>query len=487
MLKNKALNLTRILYSIKSFRWLFALACGAVFLTAAPPSRITRPLDTSRTAVVPGRIHSLAQAGFDRGPVDPAKQLNYMVLLVKPSAAQQADLDTILLAQQNPSSPSFRAWLTPDQFAGRFGINSSDQSKLVAWLTSEGFSIDHLARSSNWIAFSGTAAQVTHALGTPIHQFQVNGETHFANTAPPSVPEAFSDVVAGFLGLHDFHPVSNIKIAQPDYTSGTAHYLAPADFSTIYDVAPLTTAGIDGTGQSIAIVGQSDILLSDITKFRSTFGLPVNNPKIVFYGGADPGFNSAQFEGNLDLEWSGAIAPRATIYYIYGQDAFTAIIAAVEFNYAPVISASYSLCEVDVDPAFRAIMQQGNAQGITIIAATGDAGAAACDSQGAEPLATRGLAVNFPAVLPEVTGVGGTQFVEGTGNYWGANSSTSGSARSYIPEAAWNESSSTGLGSTGGGASAFYAKPPWQSGPGVPNDNARDIPDVSFSAALHDG
>jgi uncharacterized protein (TIGR03437 family) len=464
-----------------------ALLFTAVLSIAAPPTRITRPVDLSRTAMVPGHVHRLAQPQFDRGAVDPGKKLNYMVLLVKPSTAQQSDLDRLLFDQQNPASPSFRNWLTPEQFGQRFGLNSSDQSKVIAWLNSQGFAIDHTARSANWIAFSGTSAQVSSSLRTPIHQFVVDGVTHFANTQVPSVPEALADVVAGFLGLNDFHPVSNAITTQPDYTTGGAHYLAPADFSTIYDLGPLYAAGIDGTGQNIAVVGQSDVLLSDITKFRSTYGLPVNNPKMIPYG-ADPGYNGSEIEGNLDLEWAGAIAPKATIYYIYGADAFTAIIAAVELNAAPVISASYSLCEVDGDPSYRAIAQQGNAQGITILTASGDAGAAACDYQGSEPFATRGLAVNFPAVLPEVTGVGGTQFAEGSGTYWTTtNSGTNGSAMSYIPEVAWNESSTSGLGSSGGGASMLFSKPAWQTGPGVPSDGVRDVPDISLSSAVHDG
>ena len=472
-----------------TIRLLSALLISSFPALAAPPSRITRPLDPNRTAIVGGHVHRLAQPAFDRGAVDPGKQLNYMVMLVKPSAAQQTDLDSLLFNQQNPSSPSFRNWLTPEQFAGRFGLNSSDQSKVVAWLNSQGFSIDHLARGGNWIAFSGTAGQVSNALHTPIRQFQVAGSIHFANTAVPSVPEALADVVGGFLGLNDFYPVPNAIKSRPDFTSGTNHYIAPADFATIYDLTPLYAAGIDGTGQSIAVVGQSDILVSDITKFRSTYGLPASSPKMFPYGATDPGITGSQFEGNLDIEWAGAVAPHATIDYVYGANAFIAMIYAVEINVAPVVSASYSTCEVDGDPFFRSVTQQANAQGITLLAASGDAGAAGCDAQGEEPFATRGESVNYPAVLPEVTGVGGTGFVEGTGTYWNTTNTTGtgASAVSYIPEAAWNESNTAGILSSGGGASVLYSKPVWQNGPGVPSDGVRDVPDVSLSAALHDG
>ncbi len=416
------------------------------------------------------------------------------MLLFKPSAAQQSDLDQFLVSQQNPSSPDFHKWLTPEQFADRFGISTSDNSRVVAWLQSEGLTVNESARGRNWVAFSGTAAQVSRVLRTEIHRYQANGAMHFANAAEPSVPDALADIAGGFMGLNDFHPKSMVTGFHPlppgpDYNNGANHYLVPQDFATIYDISPLIAAGFDGTGQKIAIVGQSDLILSDLSAFRARYGLPANPPVLVPYG-ADPGVNGDLIEADLDLEWSGAIAPKATIYYVYGQNAFEAAIIAVGSNIAPVISISYGGCEID-NPVglFRAIAQQANAQGITILSASGDSGAAGCDSQGADPLATRGESVNFPAVLPEVTGVGGTAFAEGGGNFWApTNSANLGSALSYIPEVAWNESSQTaGLGAGGGGVSALVSKPAWQAGPGVPNDNARDVPDVALSAALHDG
>jgi len=457
------------------------------FLNAAPRDRITSRVDSRRTQVVSGTVHRLAQPQFDQGPLDPATRLDYIRLLFQPSAAQLADLQTLLADQQNPSSPRFHQWLAPEDFANRFGLSTGDQSKVIAWLISQGFTVRDSARGRNWVAFSGSAGQVSQAFHTSLRRFRVNGEIHYANSTDPSVPEALASVTHGFTGLHDFHPKSMARV-QPDFNLSNSHYLAPEDFSAIYNIAPLYQAGYDGTGQSIAVVGASDVLLSDLRAFRTSFNLPANDPKMILYSGTDPGFNGAEVEGNLDLEWASAIAPKATISYVYGPDPFDAMIAAIDLNVAPIITISYAVCEIDAAASFfRAVAQQANAQGITILAASGDAGPAACDSFGAGAFATQGLAVNFPAVLPEVTGVGGTQFVEGTGTYWSSTNSTAlGSALSYIPEAAWNESGTGGILAGGGGASAFYPRPSWQNAPGMPADSVRHVPDIALTAAGHD-
>ncbi len=469
------------------------LFSAAGTMPAAQADRITGPVDARVVRALPGNLTPWAKAQFDQGAVDPAMRIPYILLMTKPSPAQQADLDRLLADQQNPSSPRFHKWLTPEQFGDRFGLSSGDQSKIAAWLQSEGFTIKELGRGRNWIAFTGTAGQISKALHTPIHRFQVNGERHYANSTEPSVPEAMAEVVGGFVGLNDFRLRPAARVA-PAYNSGSSHYLAPADFETIYDITPLSQAGMDGTGTSIAVVGESDFLLSDLQSFQKRYGLPSNTPKLVNFDGNDPGYNGAQLEVNLDLEWAMAIAPNATFYYVYGDNALGAIVAAVNQNNAQVITSSYLACEslfpLLEDPfVLQSAAQQGNSQGITILNATGDAGAAGCDASGSEPYATQGMAVGLPAALPEVTGVGGTLFVEGTGTYWATtNTLTFGSALSYIPEVAWNESGTTGLAATGGGASIFYSQPAWQSGPGVPNDNARHLPDVSFAAASgHDG
>jgi subtilase family serine protease len=341
--------------------------------------------------------------------VAPDLSLDHVQILIKPSVAQQASLDQLLRDQQNPASTSYRQWLTPEAYADRFGLTPRDHAKIVDWLRSQGVTVQESSRGRNWISFAGSAAQISKALHTSIHSYAVNGETHFANATDPSVPEVLADMVAGFAGLNSFLPKSGAHVpeAAPKYTSGSTHYLSPADYATIYDIKPLYSAGIDGTGQSIVVVGESDISLTDIRGFRTDFGLPAMDPKLVLYG-TDPGFNNAQGEANLDIEWSGAIAQKATIYYVYGQNAFVAWSFAVSSNLAPVISISWGYCESDDAPAaYRTVAQQANAQGITMLASSGDSGAATCDTSFDLPLATHGRSVGFPANLPEVTAVGG--------------------------------------------------------------------------------
>jgi subtilase family serine protease len=283
---------------------------------------------------------------------------------------------------------------------------------------------------------------------------------------------------------------------EPGFNYGSGHFLAPDDVAVIYDLNPLYGGGFDGTGLRIVIPGQSRVDLTDINSFRSVFHLSPNTPQTVL-AGADPGtVPDALGEADLDLEWAGAVARGATLIYVYSTDVVVATQCAINQNLAPIISWSYGSCEVQNSPGarqfFRSLAQQAAAQGITWVASSGDSGPADCDAHGdpSHPIATQGISASLPASVPEVTGVGGTRFNEGGGNYWNSsNGANSGSALSYIPETSWNDSAIDGaLSASGGGASIAFAKPVWQSAPGVPNDGARDVPDVSLSASGdHDG
>jgi|GEM_PF-280329 len=464
----------------------------------AQTDRIVEAIESRPAVVLKGNRHPKAQPRFDQGPTAPSRRLTGLTLMLKPSQSQRAALQKLLEEQQDPASPNYHNWLTPEQYAERFGLSTNDLSQIVAWLRSRGFDIDYQARGRTWVSFSGTAESVQAAFLTEIHDYWVDGERHFAAAAEPSVPAALEPVVLGIQGLDDF-PLSPPgrrppSLSRPNFNfDDGSHALAPGDIQTIYNLRRLYQNGITGAGQKIAVAGQTNIVMSDIRSFRSRFGLPKNDPQVILVpGDADPGISSAYLgEADLDIEWSGAVARDATVLYVYSPNVWNAVQYAVNQNLAPVIGVTYSQCEpkgaVFLASWLRSIAQQGNAQGITLVGASGDRGAADCDD--GVGLASQGLAVGLPASIPEVTGVGGTAFSQEPGRYWSSvNASDFSSALSYIPEVAWNDTSAfidagQGLAASGGGASILFPKPSWQVGPGVPNDSARDVPDVSLAAS----
>lgn len=478
---------------------------------AAPASRISQPIDSRRMTTLRGNVHPMARAEFDQGALDPSRMLHRVTISFNRTAAQQQALDKLVAEQQDPKSASYHQWLTPEQFAAQFGMAPADIAKVKDWLGSQGFTIDEVARGGSYIAFSGSAGQVSAAFQTEIHQYSINGEVHFANATSPAVPSAMADVVSSIRGLNDFKPRARVRIrhAKPNFTSSLSGntYLAPDDFATIYDLNALYSSGIDGTGQKIAVMGQTDILQSDITTFRSVSNLPANSPQVILVpNSGDPGVSDGDIgEADLDLEWSGAVARKATIIYVNsGNGAFDSLYYAIDNSTAPIISISYGECEADeVNSGYLSsdqnMLQQANSQGQEVVGPAGDDGAADCDfplTANAPPInsATQGLAVDFPASSPFVTGVGGTTFNEGSSAYWSSvNDVSQGSALFYIPEVVWNDTAASvavdeGFSSTGGGASMLFVKPTWQTGVGVPSDGMRDVPDVALAGSpSHDG
>src|SRR5215470_12822050 len=491
-------------------------------------SRIIGPIDDANVAIVRGTAHPLAQARFDRGRT-PLDRTIEAAITFRLSAAQQADLNQLLRQQQDPSSPNYHRWLTPDQYASRFGMSQNDLAKVTAWLQSQGLILEGVSRNHNEISFRGTVGQVEYALKTNIHDYSINGEEHFANATDISLPAAFSGEVLGVRGLNNFHPKPRFRPAAPRFTSSLSgvHNLVPDDFATIYDIKSLYNSGINGTGQTIAVVGQTLINTTDLDTFRSLSGLPATSGS-NFVQVQVPGTGTAvhcandESEADLDLEWSEAVARNAKIKYIYvglgtgatcakrTKDAFNALQYAIENDPtpAPIISISFGNCEANLS-GFVLTMQQwaqeANAQGQTISGPSGDDGAADCDFNVIS--ATQGLTVDVPASIPEVTGVGGSEFdpavdpaatVDPTNSscylattYWDKSCSpTSGaSALSYIPEVAWNDTTPSVAGGGffaggGGGASKVFAKPSWQSANGVPADGKRDVPDISLNAGV---
>jgi len=182
---------------------------------------------------------------------------------------------------------------------------------------------------------SGAARQVRNGFHADIHRYNANGEVHYANATNPALPAAFAGMVSSIRGLNDFRlRPKNLRKVNPEMTRNGVHHVVPDDLATIYDVAPLYSSGIDGTGQSLVIVGQTQIIPSDITTFRSTFNLPaINLQQVLVPGQKNPGIQRSSGdlgEADLDIEWSSAVARNATIIYVYSPDIFTSFFHAVD-------------------------------------------------------------------------------------------------------------------------------------------------------------
>ncbi len=337
-----------------------ALFLAPLATLLAQRDRIAGPVDRLQRVALKGNVHPQANPQFDAGPVDPALRLDHVMVMLKRSAAQQTGLDQLLAEQQDRSSRNYHSWLTPEQFGDRFGASPNDAAQVVKWLQSEGLAVDEVSRARTWIWFSGTAAQMQAALRTEIRRYQVNGESHFANSTEPSVPVAIEPLISGIQGLDDFHPQrgqsrhvllsgeGSANTVSPLFTTaGGNHLLAPDDFATIYNLWPLYNSGYDGSGQRIVVAGRSGVDLADIRGFRNIYSLPQNDPQIVLVPGTlDPGKNSSMGEADLDIEWAGAVARRANIIYVYSADVSRISVPyAINQNLAPIITFSFGLCE----------------------------------------------------------------------------------------------------------------------------------------------
>ncbi len=421
---------------------LFFLVPGLPAFSQEPASRIAS-IDADQRTQVTGTLHPLVKTGTLLGHADSSIKFSGVTLYFKPTDAQQADLKTLLAAQANPASPSFHKWLTPAQYNARFGLSTADTGRVSQWLSAQGLTVTSVTPTH--ISFSGDVTHLEAALQTTINRYRVQGVEHLANASAISLPSAIANVTLGVRNLAEFRPKPRVR-ARPHYNYGTSgeHFLAPDDFTTIYDVKALYNAGYTGSGQNIAIVGQSEILTSDIDAFRSAAGLTAKDPTLTLVPGSGTAVQSSsdEEESDLDVEWSGAIAKAASINFVYvGNDqsysVFDSLIYAIDNNLAPVISISYGACEAqwstsDVSTLTSAF-EQANSQGQTIVAASGDNGAADCDeptgNQTVVTSAQDGLAVDLPSASPYVTGVGGTELsgdVSSPDTYWGSSNNRLG-------------------------------------------------------------
>jgi len=524
-MKNFGNKKQRVLCAFAAMAMLCAFASAPGARAQAPKRLVTQEVDESKRVALRGNVHPLARAEFDQGAIADTQPVNRIYLLLNRSAEQQTALDKLMREQMDASSPNFHKWVTPEEYGAQFGPSDEDVTAVKSWLGAQGFTGIKTNAGKTIVEFNGTVGLVKRAFRTEIHKLNVRGEEHFANMSEPQIPAALANVVAGIPSLHNFRKQSHVKRfgkfrkddldgeTRPLFTftdvNGTFFGMGPGDFAKIYNIP----AGADGTGQSIAIVGRSNINIQDVRDFRTMFGLPANDPVIIL-NGADPGLVSGdEGEADLDVEWSGAVAPKATIKFVVSESEQTDLVDGVDAssayivdnNVAPVMSISFGSCEAAMgtggNALQKALWQQAAAEGITVSVSSGDNGSAGCDDPNSANSATHGIGVSGTASTPFNVAVGGTDFDDATtqNTFWNTTNAatTQASAIGYIPEIPWNDSCAA-AGLTGcntattntnldivagsGGPSAVYTKAmaPFQTGFG---DTMRDIPDVSFFAA----
>jgi subtilase family serine protease len=545
---------------------LVAVLCGVCTSAAAEQRSITLKVDENSLTRLHGHVSRAARPEFDRGRAPDSLPQEHILMMLRRSGPKEQELQQFIGRQYDPHSPDFHRWLTPQQFGERFGPSTQDVGKVTKWLTQYGFRLNNVPASGLFVDFSGTAGQVTQAFHTEIHHYLVNGQDHYANAGDPYVPSALAPIVSGFRALNDFHPrlAGHPGTAHLDRTTGkwlranaesshltssaNAMYVAgPQDFATIYGVNQVWKEGVVGTGQTIGVVGATDLESADIQNFRDAFGITAlgphgsvqtENPPSTVCAAPDPSANYP--EGYLDAEWAGAMAPDATVDYVACGDQGVTLGADLAAAYMigdpahaqriSVLSTSYGDCEAlpqsEASQFYVSLWQQAAAEGITVVVAAADTGADGC--QDVYYYATDGLSVDNAASTPYNIAAGGTEFSDvfsGTAaTYWSAaNGANFLSAQSYIPEMAWNESCGSPLvlarfgqnfvnsfGADGfctyaakqpidpnlgyppyflpyagsGGLSKVSARPAWQTGvPGIPRQGGRAVPDISMFAS----
>jgi hypothetical protein len=528
---------------------------------AGPAVRIVNAIDESQRLTLTHTVSPLANAVNDRGAAPDGMQLDRMQLVLQRSPDQETALRQLVAQMHSPGSPNYHQWLTPEQFGAQFGSSDQDIATVESWLGSHGFVVSKVNPGRGSIEFSGSVAQLRDTFHTQIHKYAVNGETHYANSNDPQIPAALAPVIGGFASLNNFRPRSYLqKLGKasfdptthqvtPSWTWGSTpplYVLAPGDFAVQYDLNQLYLNNVNGAGQSIAIINDSNINIDLVNQFRTLFGLPANPPQVIIDGN-DPGVdgvnnpdgpNYDSVEAYLDVEWSGAVAPDATIDLVVAGDTSleSGLVLAMEHavygNVAPVISLSFGECESNLGSTnsfLNGLWEQAAAQGQTVMVSSGDNGSAGCDNDNSQEWAIDGQAVSGFASTPYNVAVGGTDFYYSdyaTGgasiaSFWNMTPTQlpAVSIKGYVPEQPWNDSQygldifnqfaadgSTSIAGGSGGASnaaicssgynastgactgtlSGYAKPSWQSGAGVPSDGVRDLPDVSLFAANGD-
>ena len=405
------------------------------------PRLVTQKIDDGVRITLAGNVRREANAKNDVGEVSPDMQLDHMLLLLQRPASLEAQLEQFIEDLHNAKSANFHKWLSAAQLGQAYGPAQSDVDAVTSWLESQGLTVNMVYSNNMFIDFSGNAEQVQAAFKTQLRNYEVNGETHFANASDPQVPAALAGVVKGVLYMHDFKPNAmhrQIKQAhvdarsgalKSDYNAGGGYYpIVPWDLQKIYNIAPLLSAGISGQGMKIVVVedtnqwncnatnslGACSPTTSDWAIFRNILGLgkytsgsfsqenpgPTVSSKCTApsTGSGYPagsGINGDDVEATIDVQWATAAAPSASIINAAcasprggfgGLTAIQNILNHPNADNVDVISMSYGESEestgATLNAAFNTTFQQAVVQGIGIFVSSGDELAASSDGGG---------------------------------------------------------------------------------------------------------
>ncbi len=458
--------------------------------------------------LAPGALAAEPQAGATELGAAAASQT---LALVLPLKANEAGLQRLALAVTTAGSPQYGQYEPLSVLEQRFGAPASTRARVIRYLRhvrATGVKVD----ATGLFADARMSVALAQRLfGTRLARFRAAHNTRFvAPTATASVPAALRGLVTGVVGL-DTRPLadSTKPLIDARWSRGTAHAaqvprqtsgyvprtgtatgcpaalaqrgFTPNQYLTAYDYGPLRLAGLSGQGERVALIEIDGFHYSDVRSFASCFGLAVPAINVFGVGLSKP--LAPGGETTLDLEVLDAVAPRLKAIDVYESNSAAADLLASlaaplqnQGSKPQVISASLGVCEPGLAFALsrsgiqvaEGSLQLAAASGITILAASGDAGSSACIGNSGPVDA---LAVSYPASSWWATGVGGTN-VE------------LNSLNQIVGQPVWNDEP-VALGAGGGGLSSLFRRPSYQTG--VVGPNRRAVPDVSMLADVAPG
>lgn len=491
----------------------------------AQSDRVVANPDYSSLSPVGGQLPSWVDTQREdaRQALDLNQGVQVAVVLSRDPAAQRA-FDQFVSQQEDPESPHYHQWLTPSEVGRIYGPTTNDLTAVKTWLTSQGLQIGSVAPSGTVITATGTLAVIGNAFHTSFGEFGSGPRQRLSAVSAPLIPSALSPIIRSVQGLTQtrYEPESNFSVrllpavqAQPQTDLGNGVYaILPNDFGVIYDIASVYSGGNKGAtvgskSQRIAIIGKSRVVSTDISNYENLAGLPAEQPSVVL-AGTDPGVATGSnvgfaSEATLDVDRVIGTAPGAGVDLVISADTSTndGVDLAIAYNIDtlrdPIMTISFGSCEAQNGSAetdyLNSEFEVAASEGISTFVSADDSGVAGCDTPFQQAPSSQIASINALCSSIYVTCVGGTEFNDASNPslYWAPTNTNPGyeSALSYIPEGAWNEpaifSSSGSQGSYqvaagGGGVSAYIGRPSWQAGSGY-----REVPDVAFSAADHDG